>query len=108
MSKNVRATGGRGHLFLLVFGLGWTAFSAIFVIIGFGDGGIPFILIGGLFVLIGLVITGFGALTIVTRLRIGKPDITLSQTTLRVGESLSMSYQHQFKSSVAIDGLLIV
>ena len=76
-SKPAKPQGRPGCL--LLFGLFWMAFSAIFVFIGTGDGDTPFIIFGAVFVLIGLAIFLFGGLSFYSRWRIGKPEITISE-----------------------------
>jgi hypothetical protein len=93
------------HGCLLLFGLAWMAFSAIFVLVGLSDKDTGFTIIGGIFVLVGLGIFLFGALTYYTRLRIGQPEITISEQMLRVGESFTVNLFHSFKSGVQIDGI---
>lgn len=90
---------------LLLFGLFWIAFSAIFVFVGIGDEDTTFIIFGGVFVLIGLGILLFGGLSYYTRLRIGKPEITISEQMLRVGDSFTVSILHSFKSSVNVENI---
>lgn len=90
---------------LLLFGLFWIAFSAVFVVIGIGDEDTTFIIFGAVFVLIGLGLLLFGALSYYTRLRIGQPEITISEQMLRVGESFTVDLFHSFKSSVQVDDI---
>jgi hypothetical protein len=91
--------------FLLFFGLFWMAFSAVFVLVGIGNDDTSFIIIGAVFVLIGLAIFSFGALSYYTRLRIGKPEITISEQMLRVGESFTVNFFHSFKSGVQVESI---
>lgn len=90
---------------LIFFGLFWMAFSAVFVLVGIGNDDTPFIIFGAVFVLIGLAILLFGALSYYTRLRIGKPEITISEQMLRVGETFTVNFFHTFKSSVQVESI---
>lgn len=93
---------------LLFFGLFWTGFSSIFLIVGLVNGEWAFIGIGGLFVLIGLVILGYGLMQLLTRYLVGKPEITLSnQHQLRVGEKLTVTWHHSFRRSVTVEKLQV-
>lgn len=91
----------------LGFAIFWIAFSAIFLIIGIGDGNWAFIVFGGLFVLIGIGIGIYASLGLYTRFRIGKPIITFSSPTLRVGETLTMSYEHTLRQAVEIEAFTV-
>lgn len=88
---------------LIGFGLLWLAFSAPFLIITLSSGAdLVGVLVSGLFVLIGLVILAAGALIQFTRMRIGQPQITLSDPVLRVGQTFTASYLHTFPRDVEI------
>ncbi|MCP5096728.1 MAG: hypothetical protein GY943_14340 [Chloroflexi bacterium] len=88
---------------LIWFGLFWTGFSLIFVVFGFADGSWGGAIIGGLFALVGLGLTIYGGLGWFARYRLGKPTITFSNSTLRVGETFSVTYDHTIKSATQID-----
>ena len=90
---------------LLFFGLAWMAFSAIFVLVGIGNEDTTFTIVGTVFVLVGLAIFLIGALSYYTRLRIGKPEITISEQMLRVGESFTVNFFHSFKSGAQVDNI---
>ena len=81
------------------------AFSAIFVLVGIGNEDTTFTIFGTVFVLVGLAIFLFGALSYYTRLRIGKPEITISEQMLRVGESFTVNFFHSFKSGVQVESI---
>jgi len=87
---------------LIGFALLWLAISFPIFIVAVSSGETAGILIGGLFVLIGVAFMGYALLNLYTRTRIGKPEIVLSNTTLRVGEKFTMSYLHTFKRAVTI------
>lgn len=92
---------------LFLFGLFWVGFSSIFVIIGLTQDNIAFALFGLLFVLVGVGILGFALFSYYTRFRIGRPEITISEQTLRVGESFTVSYLHSFNRNVQVDGIRV-
>jgi len=102
-SINVRSKPGC----LIGFALFWTAFSSIFLVIGVTQEELPFTIVGGLFVLIGIGLLFFSLLTMYTRYRVGKPEIQLSDQTLRVGQPLTISYFHSFKSHVRVGQILV-
>ncbi|MCA9934911.1 MAG: hypothetical protein H6662_11065 [Ardenticatenaceae bacterium] len=84
------------------FAVFWLAISLPIFLIALRDGEMTGILIGGLFVAIGVAILGYALLVAYTRARIGKPEILLSNTTLRVGETFTVSYLHTFKRDVTV------
>jgi hypothetical protein len=92
---------------LLLFGLFWTAFSSIFIVLGLTDGNTIPIIFGGAFALIGIGIVSYAALSYYTRFRIGKPEITISEQMLRVGEPFTVSYFHSFNRSANIEGIRV-
>jgi len=92
---------------LLGFALFWTAFSSIFLVIGLREEELVFTLVGGLFVLIGVALLIWALLTFYSRMRLGKPDIQISETTLRVGAPFTVSYFHTFPRSVELEGIRV-
>ncbi|MCB9418260.1 MAG: hypothetical protein H6667_00530 [Ardenticatenaceae bacterium] len=90
---------------LVLFGLFWIAFSVVFVILGLRDEDTPFIIFGAVFILIGVGILLFGGLSYYTRFRIGKPEITISEQMLRIGDSFTVNFFHSFKSGVQVDNI---
>ncbi len=87
---------------LLFFGLFWLAFSSMFLLIGLGDGGIPFVAFSLLFIAVGLGITGYALMLFWTRFKVGKPTYHISHNTLRVGESFTFQFSHRFPRQVQI------
>lgn len=87
---------------LLGFGLLWLAISLPVFIIALRDRAIVGIIIGGIFTLIGLAVFGYALMMQFTRMRVGKPEILLSNTTLRVGEKFTVSYVHTFARAVEV------
>lgn len=65
------------------------------------------ILIGALFILFTVPWPIYFALVKRARSRLGEPEITLDKETLRVGESLSVDYAHNFSQNVSINRLLV-
>ncbi len=104
-SNSVNLTNHPGCL--LGFGLFWVAFSTVFVVIGLKDENVPFAIFGGLFVLIGVGMVGYGLLSLYTRARIGKPDVNVSSKMLCVGEPFSLSYVHTFQQAVRVDEIVV-
>ncbi|MCB8983864.1 MAG: hypothetical protein H6659_08575 [Ardenticatenaceae bacterium] len=87
----------------LGFALFWIAFSSIFVIIGLTTkAGLAFTIFGFAFVGIGLALLVYALLAYYARFRVGQPNFTLSQTTLRVGDRFTFSISHTFPRSVLI------
>ncbi len=72
---------------LVGFALLWLAISTPIFLIAVQDSETFAIIFAGLFVFIGLAILGFALLNFYTRIRVGKPEILLSKSTLSVGES---------------------
>ncbi len=100
-SYSVNAASNPGCL--IIFGLVWLAFTIPFLIIMLYAGPeIVGLLVGGLFVLVGLAFVLAGALIQFTRARIGRPQITLSEPVLRVGQTFTASYLHTFSRDVEI------
>ncbi len=92
---------------LFLFGLFWVGFSTIFVIIGLTQDNIAFAIFGLLFVLVGVGMLIFALFSYYTRFRIGQPEITISEQTLRVGEPFTVSYFHSFNRSVQVDSIRV-
>lgn len=90
---------------LLLFGLFWIAFSSIFVLVGLGNDDTTFAVFGGVFVLIGVGLLLWGGMSYYTRLRVGKPEITISEQMLRVGESFTVNLYHSFQRTVQVENV---
>ncbi len=90
---------------LVGFALLWLAISTPIFLIAVQDSETFAIIFAGLFVFIGLAILGFALLNFYTRIRVGKPEILLSKSTLGVGESFSVSYMHSFSRSVTVEDI---
>jgi hypothetical protein len=61
-------------------------------------------------VIVGAVLVAAGvasfAVRAVARTRVGTPEISVSSSTLRVGEELSLGYNHTFKRDADVEGAL--
>lgn len=90
---------------LVLFGLFWIAFSAVFLLSGIGSEDTTFVIFGAVFVLIGVGLVLFGGLSYYTRLRVGKPEITISEQMLRVGEPFTVNIFHSFKTGVQVENI---
>jgi hypothetical protein len=98
-SQNVKVQYGC----LGLFGLCWSAFSFIFVLVGLFNNDLIFISVGSLFVLLGLAIFARGALALYSRYRVGEPKIEISSRLLGIGERFTVSYAHTFARAVKVD-----
>lgn len=101
-----KRTGGNQATFLLIFGVIWLAFSLIFLMLAISDesgGGIFFL---SIFVLIGAGLTLYGLWLAIMRLRVGKPAVTFSNTTLHVGEPFTIHYEHTLRSGLTVEQLV--
>ena len=112
-----------GPILLLIVGLLWLGGTFVFLITGVviaiipafsGDAGgmgsslvtlgcslvidIPFILIG-------LVLVGFGLRPFIARAKVAAPEVALSSDTLRVGEEFFLDYRQLFKSAVEVKAM---
>ena len=92
---------------LLLFGLFWAAFSSIFVIVGITQRDLIFTIVGSLFTLIGVAIIIFALFAYYARFRVGKPEIIISNQTLRVGEPFTVSFFHRFNRPVEVQRILL-
>lgn len=86
-----------------LFGLCWSAFSFIFVLVGLLSNDLIFISVGSLFMLLGLAIFARGALALYSRYRVGEPNIEISSRVLGIGERFTVSYAHTFARAVKVD-----
>jgi hypothetical protein len=104
---------GRGCLIL--FGAVWILFSCIFL---FGPLGrllagskpdwissLPMAVFSLLFITIGLGMIAFGIFPWIAGIRISKPEVTVSSTSLRVGDSFTIGYSQTFKHRTDVKGV---
>lgn len=103
--KTVSLNSRNGLIFLVIFGVFWTCCSATFLLPSMFAREPLGILFSALFILPGLLILGYAATMYYSRARIGKPDVAISNSTLRVGEQFTVNFMHTFKSNVQIDRL---
>lgn len=87
---------------LVGFGLIWVAFSSIFVFFGLTQKIPGMLIMGSIFVLLGLAGLGYAGMIFYTRRRVGKPDLLISNTTLQIGEPFTIGYSHSFASTVEV------
>ncbi|GAB4265143.1 MAG: hypothetical protein Kow0080_05020 [Candidatus Promineifilaceae bacterium] len=108
MQKNVSTPNQSLTLIILfAFSLFWTCFSSIFLVTGITQDILGMAIVGGLFVLIGLSLFLYALLLFYTRRRVGKPDILVSNTTLKIGETFDYSLAHQFKNNIQVDKISV-
>ncbi len=103
--KTISLNSKNGVLFLAIFGLLWSCCSLFAIVPAVLSGEMMGVLFAAIFLLPGLFILGYAATIYYSRARIGKPDITVSNSTLRVGEQFTVQLLHTFKSNVQIDRL---
>lgn len=87
--------------------LAWIAFSSLFVVIGMRQEARPFAIFGAVFAALGLAFLAYALLALLTRARIGRPELTISQLQPRVGETMTVTLVNTFARSVTVDELLI-
>lgn len=105
MGRTVSVNSKNSSGCLVLFGLFWIAFSSIFLITGIGNGDVVFSIFGGVFVLIGVAMLAWGGMSYYTRFRVGKPEITISEQMLRVGETFTVDIFHSFKSNIQVENI---
>lgn len=86
-----------GQGFFVVFALFWTSISVFMFIMAWNENEVPAILFISLFVLIGLVMLVAALWRYLSRLRLGSPVLTISNSELQVGERFNVEYQQAFK-----------
>jgi hypothetical protein len=99
----------------VLFGIPWTLCACVFLALAVGsfsqnsEGGLlpilPVILISLLFIGIGLAMIIAGVLPWIARMRVAKPEISLSTSTLSVGEGFSVYYAQTFKQTSDVQGI---
>ncbi len=102
-----KRTSGNRQGCLIGFSIFWIAFSCIFVFVGLGDESWTFVIFGSIFVAIGLGLLVYAAMGMITRYRMGKPIVTFSSPTFRVGESFKMTYEHTLRQSVEVQSFTV-
>lgn len=105
MGRSVSVNSKNSSGCLVLFGLFWIAFSTIFLVTGLGSGDVTFGIFGAVFVMIGVGILVWGGMSYYTRFRVGKPEITISEQMLRVGEAFTIDVFHNFKSNIQLENI---
>ena len=101
-SKGSSSTNNPGCL--LGFGVLWTTFSlAMAALMLSNDPGIFGVLFISLFVIIGLALMVYAGMIYYTRFKVGKPEFALSHKEARLGDEISFSFTHTFRSNVNIN-----
>ncbi len=109
MQKN-RSFSGKNRIWVaVIFGLVFAICPLLFIAPNIIGGDEPFLLVAIIvpFVLVGLGFAGYGLVHYYSRARVGKPEIMISNETLRVGESFTVNLMHTFKRSVQIDHIKV-
>jgi hypothetical protein len=126
MQKLQNAPGSAlGRYALLFFGLLWSTISCCVFVPILGTSLVPALIsgeigpkllnfdlifplcFGGVFLGVGALVTVFGLRPIIAATRVTKPDIQISNTTLKSGEAFALSYQQGFKSAVDVTRLTV-
>ena len=98
----------------LVFGILWTSFSCFFLVsaIGFFQGDaeiswviIPFLLVPLVFMLVGMGIITGSVLPWIAGMRVAKPEVSISSTSLRVGDGFTFGFSQTFKQKTDVKGV---
>ncbi len=105
--KSISLNSRNGVIFLGIFGLIWTCFSLIFLVPVLLAREYLAVCLSAIFVLPGLIMIGYAATVYYSRARVGKPDITISNSSLRVGEKFTVNLMHTFKRNVQLEGIVV-
>lgn len=93
---------------IFISGLGMVIFFTILTLGLISDEGAPGdIRFSTVLLFVGIVLTLSGAVLWYMRYRIGTPEITVSATTLRIGDPFTLTYRHPVRSSVTIDEIQV-
>lgn len=87
---------------LVLFGLFWLSFSLIWTYFAWRGGGGLFALFGVPFIAIGLFLLGGALWNGIARARLGRPELTVSQAEVAVGETFGVEYRQRFRTSAEI------
>lgn len=101
-----------------LFGLGctcFTCFSMAAAVVGALTSGDSSLILPGLlslafslpFLAIGLALLGWAALPLIAGAKVSRPEVSVSSTTLRVGEPFTLTYQQSFKSGADVGRILM-
>lgn len=103
--NRMRSTSSLG---LIIFGVIFAGFACFWMAIAGLVAGDPIMLLFGLpFLLIGGGILAYGLRSRVAAMRIGQPELTISNTTLRVGDPFTVMHQQTFRSSGNLTGIQV-
>jgi hypothetical protein len=102
-----RASAGVGRACLFLFGTVWTAFSCFFLIAPLGMllfnpkhnwvVALPTALFSLPFIAVGLGMIAYSILPWIAGMRVSNPDVTISSSSLRVGDRFTIAYAQTFK-----------
>ncbi|HRQ39829.1 MAG TPA: hypothetical protein PLD25_18130 [Chloroflexota bacterium] len=106
-NKSISLNSRNGVVFLGIFGIFWTCCSLTIMIPALLDRQYAGVLFSALFVLPGLIMLGYAATIYYSRARVGKPDITISNSNLRVGEQFTVNLMHTFKRNVQLESIVV-
>jgi len=92
-----------GSACLLMFAIFWLGFSVVWTVIAYlgSDGGWGW-LFGIPFILIGLFLLGRMIFGVLGRMRVGRPELDISNPTPRPGEQVSVSYRQPLKTTTEV------
>jgi hypothetical protein len=106
---------GAGRGCLVLFGAVWTIFSCFFLAAPLGTmianpqrnwiTTLPVMLFGLPFIAFGLGLIGYGILPWIAGLRVSKPEASINNTTVKVGDSFTISYSQTFKHRTEVKGV---
>jgi hypothetical protein len=105
--RPARRSRNAGTTFFIIFGLIWTSISAVVFVFSLSSEELFPIAFSGCFVLIGLGFLAWGGFAIYSRYRVGRPELTISNTTLRVGEAFTVDLYHSFKRAVQVEKMQV-
>ena len=102
MQQQLKSSSRAGNGCLLLFGLVWTGFSLFWILGALKTGGGAMALCGLPFVAIGLAML-YGALQPwIVGVKLGTPEVTLSRSTLRVGDDFTFRFSQAVRKPVEI------
>lgn len=118
-------SGAIGKYFLLIFGVLWTGISCCVTIPVLGGVGLslesflesgPIAVLSvvgfplaftGCFVVIGLAFIAAGLRPLIAGTKVSKPEVAVSNSTLRSGDEFTLDYQQMFKSGTDVERITI-
>jgi hypothetical protein len=106
VQSNINLSGRNGVIFSLVFGSVFACCGLVPLVPALMNGQWVGVLVSGVFLLVGLMFVGYGAMAYYGRARIGHPQLTISSTNLRVGETFNVNLLHTFQRDVQLEKVL--